>query len=128
MEVKTQCVKVGFLRKVYKNEDIDLEKWINKKDCLYVGRRGRIFIKQKDGTNKIFHYKESKWANPFKVGEGEGKYSLDESIEFYRNHVLNSDLKKDLAELSGKTLGCFCDQKGKCHAKVLAELFNELVI
>ena len=79
-----------------------------------------------DGTNKIFHYKESKWANPFKVGEGEAKYSLNESIDLYRNYVLKSDLKKDLGELSGKTLGCFCDQKGKCHAKVLVELFNEL--
>ena len=36
--------------------------------------------------------------------------------------VLRSDLRNKIKELRGKTLGCFCDQSGLCHAKVLKEL------
>ena len=58
--VGTQCVKVGFLRVKYPGENIDLEKWMSKPESLYVGRVGRVFIKQADGTNQIFTYKQSK--------------------------------------------------------------------
>ena len=29
-----------------------------------------------------------------------------------------------IKELEGKTLGCFCDQKGECHGKVLVRLLG----
>jgi len=114
---KTQCIKVAALRKVYDN-DINLKKWINMPNNLYVGRRGRIFI---DGV--IFHYPDSKWGNPFLLKD----YSLKDSLELYKKHVLESDLKNRLIELKGKTLGCFCDQSGGCHAKVLVELYRSKV-
>lgn len=114
----TQCVKVSILRK--QSKTMNLEKWMKNPDNLYVGRNGRIFIKQKDGTNKIFHYKGSKWGNPYKIGE----YTLDKSLKLYKKHILESGLVDDLYELEGKVLGCFCDQKGPCHAKVLVELYN----
>lgn len=120
-EIKTQCVKigkpngkeVGTLRNVY-GKDIDMKKWMDMENNLYVGRRGRIFI-----NKEIFHYGDSIWKNPFPLS----KYSLEESLRLYREHVLSSDLKDRLSELEGKTLGCFCDQKKDCHAKVLKELY-----
>lgn len=125
--VKTQCVKVAALRKVYPGEDIDLEKWMAKPNTLYVGRRGRIFIRQPDGSNKVFVYKDSIWANPYKVGTKQGEYTLDKSLELYRKRILESDLYNRLDELRGKILGCFCDQNAPCHAKVLVELYNDKI-
>lgn len=118
----TQCVKVDALRKKY-GKDITLEKWMKDPKNMYVGRRGRIFIKEKDGS-RIFHYRGSKWANPYKVGS---EYSLEKSIELYTTYILdNEELLASLDELKGKNLGCFCDQKGLCHAKVLVEILSTL--
>lgn len=118
--ITTQCVKVESLRKTYPpSENIDLEKWMAKPGMLLVSRHGRIFIKQPDGSNKTFHYPASKWANPYKVSKD---CSLEQSLNQYKQHVLNSNLKNELHELHGKTLGCFCDQSGACHAKVLVQL------
>lgn len=125
MDVKrTQCVKVGSLRKEYPGEDIDLEKWMAKPNCLYVGRKGRIFIKQDDGSNKVFVYEGSDWGNPYKVGTKKGQHTLETSLQLYKKHILESDLRNRLHELEGKILGCFCDQKDPCHAKVLIELYD----
>lgn len=112
--ISTQCIKVAELRKKYGN-NIDLQQWMANPNNLYVGRPGRIFI-----NGEIFHYAGSKWANPYKLTE----YSIDESLELYKAHLKNKNLLAQLGELLGKTLGCFCDQNGKCHAKVLAELCN----
>jgi hypothetical protein len=120
----SQCVKVGELRKAYPAENIDLEKWMAKDNCLYVGRRGRVFIKQDDGSNKVFSYSDSDWRNPFKVGTKKGQHSLEQSLELYKKHILESNLRNRISELEGKTLGCFCDQKEPCHAKVLVEMFK----
>ena len=122
-DIRTQCLKIGkpsgkelgTLRNVY-GKDYNLRKWMGGADNLYVGRRGRIFI-----DKEIFHYPESKWNNPYPLSE----YSLEESLELYRKHILSSELKNQLGELKGKTLGCFCDQSGDCHAKLLKELYNE---
>jgi hypothetical protein len=132
--IQTQCVKVSALRKRYPDEDIDLEKWMSKPNCLYVGRRGRIFIKQEDGSNKIFHYPGSDWANPYKVGNKKGEYTLKESLQLYEKHVMESGLVDRLHELDGKTLGCFCDQKELkgnvqfCHAQVLVKLSRRDIV
>lgn len=119
----TQCVKVAALRKEYPGENIDLEKWMKKDNTLYVGRSGRIFIKDPDGTNRVFHYKGSIWGNPYKVGD---EYSLEESLKLYEKHIVQTGLINKIGELKGKVLGCFCDQKSPCHAKVLVDLYKKL--
>ena len=123
----TECVKISFLRKNYKDiKDIDLEKWIFMDKNLYVGRKGRIWITDpKTKEKKIFNYKSSKWANPYKVGKKD--YTLEESLKLYKKYIIDNNLVKDLHELNGKNLGCFCDQKNDCHAKVLVELYKEYV-
>ena len=119
----TQCIKVDSLRKIQAN--YNLKEWMKDENHLYVGRRGRVFIHKNDGTKEIFHYKESKWHNPFKVGQKTGEYLLSESLKLYEEHILNSHLKNELHELKGKVLGCFCDQRFDCHAKVLVKLYGE---
>ena len=145
----TQCVKVAGLRKSYPTDpNIDIEKWSQQKDNLYVGRMGRVFITDiYTKYRHVFNYSDSKWANPFKVSKAMSvkeynalpedlkrhlqfnlvnkKISLADSILYYRDYIITSGLVNNIGEISGKNLGCFCDQKGDCHAKVLVELFNQ---
>ena len=90
----TICIKVSNLRKHKYN---NLREWIENKDNIYVGRYGRIFI---DGN--IFHYKQSKWHNPFKVNKD--KSNINEVLLKYLNHLFKSKLIFEIEELRGKTL------------------------
>lgn len=113
------CIKVENLRKIGYE---DLEQWLGDPDNHYVGRRGRIFITDpKTKQRRIFHYPDNKWKNPYKV---DNMCTLEESLKSYREYLDDSGLIKDVGELRGKNLGCFCAQNARCHAKMLAELAN----
>lgn len=71
-----------------------------------------------------------KWGNPFSHKEGtlaEFKVSSrEEAINRYEAYLLKSpELMKDLAELKGKKLGCWCHPK-KCHGDVLKKYVDKL--
>ncbi len=125
---KAVCVRVSELRKRH-DKSYNLKTWMSDDNNLYVGRRGRIFITDHGtlsiGKEKaIFHYKESKWANPFKVGKNH--YTLVDSLILYEKYVREStNLRNDWSELKGLTLGCFCLPNSGCHAKVLVRLYKE---
>ncbi len=72
-----------------------------------------------------------KWGNPYTHKEGTtAKYKKDtreEAIEAYRDYILKGEgthLLKDLDELEGKILGCWCKPKA-CHGDILVEIINE---
>ena len=82
-------------------------------------------------TTRIVHCKKepydiyigrpSKWGNPFQIGTDGTR---EEVIEKFRNWILSqSNLVKDLHEIKGKTLGCWCKPKS-CHGDVLVELIE----
>ncbi len=121
----TQCLKVSSLRKETKDVSMTLKKWMENPKNVYVGRNGRIFIGTGD-DKEIFHYKGSKYVNPYKVGTKPGEHTLKESIKLYRAHLKREGLLDKIEELRGKNLGCFCDQSGdkQCHAKVLKEILD----
>ena len=67
--------------------------------------------------------KRSKWYNPYKIGRDGNR---EEVIYKYRQYLLNSpDLMKDLPELKGRVLGCWCKPEA-CHGDVLIELLGGL--
>mmetsp|Transcript_120676 Transcript_120676/g.240297 ORF Transcript_120676/g.240297 Transcript_120676/m.240297 type:complete len:189 (-) Transcript_120676:167-733(-) len=110
---------------------VNLETWLaDKSSNLYVGRRGRIFIKDEGAEkSRIFHYPASKWQNPFAVGKDGTR---EEVCSRYRNALLSgtlvdpaskTPLREMLSELQGLRLGCWCRPE-MCHADVLAELAN----
>jgi hypothetical protein len=93
--------------------------------------------------NKVVHCKKSqhdvyigrpsKWGNPFthiKDGKTLAKFivaSRQEAIAKYRDWITTGEgqfLLKDLHELKGKTLGCWCAPL-QCHGEVLVELANK---
>jgi hypothetical protein len=70
----------------------------------------------------------SKWGNPYSHKEGtlaeEVVGSRREAIEKFEKHLLsNEDLMSSLAELKGKTLGCWCKPKS-CHGDILLKYSN----
>lgn len=80
-------------------------------DCdIYIGRNIQM-----GGWN----LPRSKWANPYSIQE----YGREECLKKYREFILTSDLLKDLDELSGKTLGCWCAPQA-CHGDILVELWK----
>lgn len=95
---------------------------------------------RKDWQTTVVHCKKepfdvyigrpSKWGNPFTHKPGTiAKYILptrEEAIAAYKKWITEGEgkqLLKDLHELKGKTLGCWCKPQS-CHGDVLAELIN----
>lgn len=88
----------------------DFEDWIKNPNNVYIGRNV-VYVK---GTFN------SKWRNTFPVK----RMGRDDCIKAYKEYILqNPELIKDLYELKGKQLGCWCKPE-KCHGDVLIELLN----
>ena len=82
-------------------------------DCdVYIGRAC---------TMGGWNLRPSKWRNPFSVKECG---SAEAAVQRYKEYILKKPaLLKDLHELEGKVLGCWC-KPGPCHGDVLVELFQ----
>jgi hypothetical protein len=107
-------VRVKYIRPTYEN----LKEWIDDENNEYIGRGGIVFI---DGVR--FPENPSIWANPFK-----SEISREESLRKFKEYIIKKiekeNLYKDLLELDGKKLGCWCKPES-CHGDVLVELINE---
>ena len=72
----------------------------------------------------VYIGRPSKWGNPFSIGKDGTR---EEVIEKYREWITEGEgsyLLKDLLELKGKILGCWCSPKA-CHGDILSELANK---
>jgi hypothetical protein len=70
----------------------------------------------------VYIGRPSKWGNPFVIGRDGDR---DEVIRKYKEWILSQpELLRDLKELDGKVLGCWCAPK-KCHGDVLLELLKK---
>jgi hypothetical protein len=70
----------------------------------------------------IYIGRGSKWGNQFKLSDY--AYDRDYVLELYHDWFLsNRELLRDLHELTGKVLGCYCYPK-KCHGDILARMSN----
>jgi len=69
----------------------------------------------------VYIGRPSKWGNPFVIGKDGDRASV---ILKYENYLLNSpELLKQLDELRGKDLVCFCAPNA-CHGDVLIKILN----
>lgn len=120
---KRICVKVDYLRSIGYGS---LKHWVEDSFNVYAGRRGRIFITDKETKEKtLFHYSESFFANPFKV-EKDGVKDLDDCLEKYEEYIRKKKgLEMELESIKGKNIGCFCDLKNKCHVDIILKLLQE---
>lgn len=92
----------------------------------------KVVNKYKDSYD-VYIGRGSKWGNPFthiKKSETLADHVVanrDEAIAAYRKWITEGAgkyLLKDLHELKGQTLGCFCKPKN-CHGDILVELVNQ---
>lgn len=69
----------------------------------------------------VYVGRPSKWGNPFEIGkDGDRAGVIDKYDRWIRTQ---SHLMRDLHELRGKTLACWCAPKA-CHADVLIRMAN----
>lgn len=75
----------------------------------------------KKDSYDVYIGRPSKWGNPFQIGPDGTR---EEVIDKYRKWLESQpNLMKDLKELKGKTLGCWCSPN-PCHGDVLIKLAN----
>lgn len=88
----------------------------------------------KSNNTKVVHCKKekfdiyigrpSKWGNPFIIGRDGNR---EEVINLFREYITvgaGKHLLKELYELKGKVLGCWC-KPSACHGDILVELIND---
>lgn len=77
----------------------------------------------------VYIGRPSKWGNPFSDGDVDPKFRVptrEDAIEMYRKFLEwkieqhGDAFLRELAELDGKTLGCWCSPKA-CHGDVLVK-------
>ena len=81
----------------------------------------------------IYIGRPSKWGNPFTHIKGNTKAEFivdtrEDSIKAYEEWITTGDgkhLLKNLTELKGKILGCWCKPKS-CHGDVLIKLLDQI--
>jgi hypothetical protein len=77
-----------------------------------------------DKDYDVYIGRPSKWGNPFVVGKDGTRKQV---IERYKKWIVQQpDLLKDLHELKGKKIACFCKPL-PCHGDVLAEMADKKV-
>lgn len=91
--------------------------------------------------NTVSITRPGKWGNPFKVGESQWNpkqgrsglirpLTIDECLELYRAYVEScmnnpdSWMVKEIQEIRGKNLACFCKEGEPCHGDILLEIAN----
>lgn len=76
-------------------------------------------------ANTLYVGRPTKWGNPYKVGaepmNGDTGQTLEEALWSYENLFL---IGKNVSELRGKNLACFCPLDKPCHADILLRLAN----
>lgn len=71
----------------------------------------------------VYIGRPGKWGNPFLIGIDGNR---EEVVALYKTWILGEGIYKlkDLHELDGKRLGCYCAPL-PCHGDVLIELLGE---
>lgn len=102
---------------------MNLEQWVQDPMNVYIGRAGVVFI-----DNMRYPKEQSIWANPYKVGEGKGKFTREHALTLYevyiRKRIRDEIGVAELLKLKGKRLGCWCCPEA-CHGDVLVKLIQE---
>jgi hypothetical protein len=98
------------------NNNIKVVDWRKEPFDIYIGRYSRSV---RLNTQQRCSSKPYKWGNPFVEGKDGTR---EEVIIKYRKWLLsNPELLKQLPELCGKKLGCWCKPL-PCHGDVLKDL------
>jgi hypothetical protein len=82
-------------------------------------------VVHKKFKHDIYIGRPSIWGNPFEIGKDGTR---EEVIQKYSRWILGQPgLLKQIPDLAGKVLGCWCHPKA-CHGDVLARMANEAMM
>jgi len=109
--------KVSYIRPKYNN----LKEWMNDPNNIYIGRDRVVFI-----DKQRFPSQPSNFANPYKIGKDGTRQEVIFKYKKYITHQLETNilLQKELTNMKGKNLGCWC-KPDICHGDVLLELIDK---
>ena len=70
----------------------------------------------------IYIGRPSVFGNPFSIGkDGDRKEVIDKFREYFLQRIIeDTEFKKEVLKLKGKTLGCYCKPQD-CHGDIIAE-------
>ena len=80
-------------------------------------------VNRKKSPYDFYIGRGSKWGNPFEM-KNYSKDERDRVCDEYEKWFWTTDLPKQIGELKGKVLGCYCKPL-RCHGDFLARLANE---
>ena len=100
-----------------------------------VTRAGRVSVAKFRG--RTYNFRASPWANPYVVGVGARKYTLEKSLALYRAHLdkllADPHNAEQFAQLATKkTIGCYCPlpsepgAEPRCHRDIILERLQQL--
>lgn len=101
--------------------------WRMPKNCVYVGRPTRWGnpFRGPGAAQAYYNWLQTGWRTVIGVVKSRGKYlevELDGQDAVKMPYA--KELRKQLRELRGKHLACWCKAGEACHADVLLELAN----
>ena len=82
---------------------------------------GAVYIGRPVPSKRI---RGSKWANPYPLRRNGTRKEGAQVIAKYERHLYDSGLVKDVHELRGRDLVCWCAPE-PCHGDVLLRLAND---
>jgi hypothetical protein len=82
----------------------------------------RLVVHCKKSKYDVYCGRPSKWGNPFEIGKDGSRKEVIKKFEKWLAH--NEELLKDIHELKGKVLGCWC-APNECHCDILARIAND---
>ncbi len=85
----------------------------------------KVINKHSKEPYDIYIGRGSKWGNPFEMKSTNEK-ERERVVEEYIDYFWKTNLVKDLPELYGKVLACYCKPK-KCHGDFLSFLCNNRI-
>ena len=94
------------------NKVADKQQWKSNDANVYIGR-------------KTDDFEESKWANPYPLTHPNKRKKVVAQFEQYIRN--SSTLLKDITELKGKNLGCWCSPK-LCHGNIVQKILQEITL
>ena len=98
--------------------DVKFSDWVKDDNHIYISTQKKKYVKgTKDHYNKWCHGNLS-----WKLYKKE--ITLDEFLDQFETYA-RKYLWRDLDELTGKTMGCWCEDINMCHGAVLQRLYIE---
>ena len=99
-------------------EDISFKQWLEDNKNVYIAGNLKKYSRDEDAKESIWYHRRLSYKLYKK------DITIQQFLEQYEQFI-RKKLWNKLDTLEGKNLGCWCEDKDKCHSSVLIKLFNE---